>query len=441
MCDTIAALATPAGAGGIAVIRISGPDAEAVLRACFRRSGGETEWISHRMVYGHAVNAGGEMLDEAMAVLMRAPRSYTREDVAELHCHGGEFSVRRVLEAVFAAGARPAGPGEFTRRAYENGRIDLTRAEAVMRLISAQGDAEAREALRQMDGAVAREIDGVREAIAGLTAEIAACTDFPDEVEEAPAAGHVAREAGELAARLRAACDRDRGRVLEGGFRVVLAGKPNVGKSSILNALAGEERAIVTAQEGTTRDTLEVSLLLDGIRVRVTDTAGLREARDEAEAIGVSRARRAMEQADLVLAVIDASRPDPGPDEWVPAGGAAHAVVCNKIDLPGARRPEGAICVSAKTGEGIGALREKLREEACKAVSGGGLLTQERHVDAALRAAGALDAMRESIDSGFPLDLAAVDAGRALRALGEITGDDAQESVIDAVFSRFCVGK
>ncbi len=436
--DTIAAIATPPGVGGIAILRVSGPDAERILSVLFHQSA----WESHRLTYGH-LRHGGEVLDEAMGVLMRAPRSYTREDVAEFHCHGGDAVCRRVLEAVLSLGARPAQPGEFTRRAFENGRIDLSQAEAAMLLIGAQGEAAARAALSQMGGAVSRLIRAAKDRLVDMLSEIAACTDFPDEVEEAPTAAKLIREAKALAGDLRAACDARQGRVLEQGLSVVLTGRPNVGKSSMLNALLGEERAIVTAEPGTTRDTVHGTLELDGVRVRLTDTAGLRRAEGEAEGLGIRRAREAVEAADLLIIVLDASRPLSDEDAQLlsETEGKDRLVVLNKSDLPPVLSLPHDLTVSAETGAGMDALREKLRKRAAAALPDSALLTQARHVDAASRAAAALDEMAQSLESGAPVDLAAVDASEALRALGEITGESAEESVVDAVFRNFCVGK
>ena len=364
--DTIAAIATPPGTGGVAIVRISGPEAEKTLRSAFRRGDKKTEWKSHEFVYGHIVR-GGETVDEGMAVLMRAPRSYTREDVAELHCHGGETVTRMTLEAALAAGARPAQPGEFTRRAFENGRVDLAQAEAVMRLIGAQGEAAARQARRQMDGAVSRGVEKARQKLLDMLAEIAACTDFPDEIEEAPTAAKLLDEARTLSGALRAACDPRSARVLETGFNVVIAGRPNVGKSSLLNALLGEERAIVTSEAGTTRDAVRGAMELAGVRVNLTDTAGLREADSEAEKIGVKRAKEAVANADLALVVLDASQPLTEEDRETLAETESvnRWILLNKTDLPAAARlPAADMTISAQTGEGVEMLRERLREEA-----------------------------------------------------------------------------
>lgn len=313
-----------------------------------------------------------------------------------------------------------------------------------MRLIGAQGEAAARQARRQMDGAVSRGVEKARQELLDMLAEIAACTDFPDEIEEAPTAAKLLDEARTLSGALRAACDPRSARVLETGFNVVIAGRPNVGKSSLLNALLGEERAIVTSEAGTTRDAVRGAMELAGVRVNLTDTAGLREADSEAEKIGVKRAKEAVANADLALVVLDASQPLTEEDRETLAETESvnRWILLNKTDLPAAARlPAADMTISAQTGEGVETLRERLREEAKKAQGGGALLTQARHIDAAQRAAESLDAMCRTLESGTPLDFAAVDATDALRALGEITGEDAAETVVDAVFANFCVGK
>lgn len=436
--DTIAAIATPPGIGGIAILRVSGPEAASIGEALFGASLPE----SHRLTYGHIVHRG-ERIDEVMAVLMRAPRTYTREDVLELHCHGGDFTCRRVLEAVLSLGARPAQPGEFTRRAFENGRIDLSQAEAAMLLIGAQGEAAARAALRQMEGAVSRGILSACERLTGMLAEIAACTDFPDEIDEAPTAKALSRTARELARALEGACDARKGRALEQGLSIVIAGRPNVGKSSLLNALLGEPLAIVTPEPGTTRDAVRGSLILSGMRVNLTDTAGLRDTEGQAEAIGIARARAAMEQADLLLIVLDASAGLSDEDAALLAATerARRIVLLNKSDLPVLLDVPHDLLISAESGEGMDALRAALCEFAESAQMGDAYLTQARHIDAAMRAAEALRNMAEALDGGLPVDLAAIDAREALLALGEITGENVDESIVDAVFRGFCVGK
>lgn len=436
--ETIAAIATPPGLGGIAILRVSGPESAMIAKVLFSRP----LQTSHLLTYGYIVDQG-ERLDEAMAVYMRAPRSYTREDVVEFHCHGGDMVARRVLEAILALGARPAMPGEFTKRAFENGRIDLAQAEAAMMLIGAQGEAAARAALSQMRGAVSRKIRAAQEEIIEMLSTIAACTDFPDEIEEAPTARKLSDQARKLSETLISACDARRGHILENGLSVVIAGKPNVGKSSLLNALLCEERAIVTAQPGTTRDTVHGSMLLSGIRVNLTDTAGLREAEEHAERIGIDRAKAAIETADLLLLMFDASSPLSAEDQSLldETAGRDRIIILNKADLPVTLTLPYDVLLSAKTLDGLDALRSLIASRAAATQAGDALLTQARHVDTALRAASLLAAMASSLEEGVPIDFASIDAREALAILSEITGESAEESVIDAVFQNFCVGK
>lgn len=448
--DTIAAIATARGQGGIAILRVSGPQAEAVLRKIFRPAKGEKEnFPSHLLVYGHVVSAG-EPVDEAMAVLMRAPRSYTREDVAELHVHGGLLPASLALALSLEAGARAAEPGEFTRRAFLNGRVDLSQAEAVMGLISAGGRQAARAAMRQLQGGPSRFIKDALDKLYGLMAGLEAAIDYPEEVEEKEATSHLREGLVSLAAELTSACDRRGARLLEQGMDVVLCGRPNAGKSSLLNALLMEDRAIVTDVPGTTRDILTGTMELHGIPVTVRDTAGLRETADTVEKIGVQRAQEAIRQADAVILVIDAGLPLSCEDRALllspPEGD--FAVALNKSDLPPAVTAEEinrlnpavpVIPLSALTGEGMDALRAYLAEKAGEPSRL--VLTSSRHMDAARRAANSLLRAAESLAGGVPLDLAAVDMRDALSALGEITGDQVEERILDQVFSRFCVGK
>ncbi|MDR0397151.1 MAG: tRNA uridine-5-carboxymethylaminomethyl(34) synthesis GTPase MnmE [Oscillospiraceae bacterium] len=445
MSDTIAAFATPPGIGGVAVLRVSGPDAERILRAAFGK-----RMISHRLTHGALIDPEtGEAIDECMAVLMRAPRSFTREDVAEIHCHGGVAVMDRALRVVIRQGARPAEPGEFTRRAFENGRIDLAQAEAVMRLIGARGEAAARAALRQMRGGVSRFVKEAAAELVDMLAGIEAAIDFPDEVEEWETAARIADLTGKLAHKLEEASDPRAGRVLDDGLDVAITGPPNAGKSSLLNALLAEDRAIVHESPGTTRDVLFAEAQVAGMRVRLSDAAGLRDTDDPVESIGVSRARERLDQADLVIMVVDASVPEV---PILPRVARDRLIIAlNKNDLraalDGSMLGAGSPClsVSAATGDGLDALRSLIAERAAALAPESAILTGARHAGAALNAARSLrDARASLLDEslrGAALDLAAIDLKDALRELSLVTGEDASESVVNRVFSTFCVGK
>ena len=448
MHDTIAAQATPAGEGGIAIVRVSGERCAEILTRVFRPLNGKP-LENRRLTFGHVVD-GEEIVDEAMAVLMRAPYSYTREDVAEIQCHGSDALVRRILYLLIAAGARMAKPGEFTCRAFMNGRIDLTQAEAVMRMIHAGSERAMRSAIRQMEGGVSAFVRHAREEIIALMAEIAAAIDFPDEVEEVQTAAQVRARCEEIIARLQSSCNVKAGRIEDEGLRVVLAGRPNAGKSSLLNALLQEERAIVTDIPGTTRDTLTEAVQMDGVRVCLTDTAGLRETGDAVERIGVERAHKALTGADVRLLVIDGSQPFSEEDRQTLMGLEPHAVVLTKGDLASvvdeaaiARAfPEAArLVVCAITGEGLDALRRLIVSFAPEEGEESAALSQARHAEAAMRACASLGDAIQAIDAEMPLDMCAVDLAAALDCLGEITGETMSEEVISQVFARFCVGK
>ncbi|MDR2658239.1 MAG: tRNA uridine-5-carboxymethylaminomethyl(34) synthesis GTPase MnmE [Oscillospiraceae bacterium] len=455
MSDTIAAFATPPGIGGVAVLRISGPDAGGILRAMFRHSGGSL--ASHVLTYGRLVDpSSNEIIDECMAVFMRAPRTFTREDVAEIHCHGGLAVMDRALRVVRTLGARIAEPGEFTRRAFENGRIDLTQAEAVMRLIGARGEAAARAAVRQLAGGASRFVKEVTDELITALAGIEAALDFPDEIEEQETAARVADLSELLAHKLMQASDPRAGRVLDDGLDAVIAGPPNAGKSSLLNALLEEDRAIVHSAPGTTRDVLTAEMTVAGLRVRLSDTAGLRETVDPVESIGVNRARARLANADLVLMMIDAAVPFEADGLRAAASAPLDRMIIllNKCDI-GVAADESAfdtiapdvprLRVSAKTGEGLGAVRDLIAKRALALAPESAILSGARHAQAAQAAARSLREAAASLRGGgycgAALDLAAIDLRAALRGLESITGVEADEAVIDRIFSTFCVGK
>lgn len=448
--DTIAAIATAPGQGGVGIVRVSGPEAERILMALFRPAKrGLRALPTHLMTYGRVVD-GADAVDECMAVLMRAPRSYTREDVAEFQLHGGGYACQRVLGLCLREGARLAEPGEFTRRAFLNGRIDLSQAEAVMGLIAARGEQAHQAAMRQLAGGPSAFIRQAADELYALAAGVAACVDYPEEITEEEAAADLAPRLEALARRLDNACDERAARLVSQGLRAVLCGRPNVGKSSLLNALLGEDRAIVTAIPGTTRDVVSGTLLLGGCEIHLTDTAGLRDTEDPVERIGVVRSGQAMAQADVVLAVLDGSVPlTPEDCAMVRGLGAANTLLLiNKRDLPAAW-PETALSallpgapvltLSAARPDSLTPLKTELRRRA--AVSDQLTLTQPRHLEAARRAATHLRQAVATLSAGLPIDLCAVDLSAAQSALSEITGDQVDERLLDAVFSQFCVGK
>ena len=446
--ETIAAIATAPGTGGIGIVRISGPEAEKILCRVFQPLKGNGEAPeSHRLVLG-TLHDGEREIDRCMAVLMRAPRSYTREDVAELQVHGGGYVTREALEVCLKQGARLAEPGEFTRRAFLNGRIDLSQAEAVMRLISARGEQQHRAAVRQMEGGASRFVREAADRLYALQAGLAACIDYPEEITEEEGTEQLAEGLEALIRMLREALNERGARMIENGLKVVLTGRPNVGKSSLLNALIGEERAIVTNVPGTTRDTIREEIILDGMPVVLTDTAGIRETDDPIEKMGVDRSRKAAREAEMALLVLDASEPMTAEDRdllmELPEDGA---VVLNKTDLQQQLRVEdiadirpGIRCVvcSAREPETLGAVKDLIRKQT--EVSDRMALTQPRHQEIIRRAIRHLEDAQRTAETNA-LDLAATDLQAAQAALGEITGDQVDERLLDSVFEQFCVGK
>ncbi|MBR1409100.1 MAG: tRNA uridine-5-carboxymethylaminomethyl(34) synthesis GTPase MnmE [Clostridia bacterium] len=447
LTDTICAQATPPGEGGIAILRMSGPRASGILKEVFRPASGSL--IPRMLTYGKVVD-GDDTADEAMAVLLPGPRSYTRQDVAEIHCHGSQALTSRILRLLMARGARPAEPGEFTYRAFALGRIDLSQAEAVMRMIRADSDRAMKSAVRQIEGGVSSFIKDAREEIIGMLSALSAAIDFPDEVEEQETREALLKKCALLKERLSSSTDPREGRLEDEGLRVALCGQPNAGKSSLLNALLGEDRAIVTAIPGTTRDVIEARTQMDGYSVILTDTAGLRDAGDEVERIGIERAQKALSEADVRLMVIDGSEPLEEESLKLAEEISPHLVVISKEDLPQAFATSAlekalpgvpVLSVSAPSGEGLAELKTKIASLAKPEAGEGAILTQARHAEAALRACASIGDAIAALNDGFETDVAAVDLSAALDALGEITGETLSEQVIDEVFARFCVGK
>ncbi len=438
--DTIAAISTPPGEGAVAVIRISGPDAHAICGRIFRGRKPVSGLDARTLAFG-IFHDGEERLDEGLLAVFHAPRSYTGEAMAEMHCHGGVLVAARILEAVLAAGARPAEPGEFTRRAFLNGKMDLTQAEAVMDVIRASTPRALRAAGEQLEGRLGVAIRDIRQTLLATVAHLEAYIDFPEE-GIAPHAGRRlledVRAAGNAIQSLLATADE--GRILREGVRLVLCGAPNAGKSSLLNRLLGFERAIVSAIPGTTRDTIEEFASLHGIPFRITDTAGLRETHDAVEREGVERARHAIAQADVILHVIDST-----------AGAAApiapdEIVAVNKIDLAPKELeiPNLKFEISCLTGAGIPALVDAIVAKACGQRSGEAPMLaaiNARHQACLRRAREFLVLAEKELVAEAPPELASVPLREALEAVGEVTGETGIEDILGQIFSTFCIGK
>ncbi len=478
--DTIAAISTPLGLGGIGIVRLSGPDALAIAARVFQPASASRAVLaqeSFTTCYGRVMD-GDEVVDEAILTVMRAPRTYTTQDVVEINCHGGIVPLRRTLELVLHQGARLADPGEFTKRAFFFGRIDLAQAEAVCDIINARTEEARRAAVSQLQGRLSAEINDLREGIINLLMHLEAAIDFgEDDVEFLSAAEQAARLGALLDRIARLLADADSGRALREGLRAAIVGRPNVGKSSLMNALLGESRVIVTEVPGTTRDVVEDAVNIGGIPVILADTAGLRDTDDLVESVGVERARAAMDAADLVLLVMDGSQPLQEEDErlleQVPPG--RTVVVVNKsdleqrlrldlavpdlglqpqvLDLPRQRRlqsatsassPPPAIPISALHHTGLDELREAITRmvwHGQAGPSGETLVTNVRHKDALERTQTALVAARSTLAQSLTEEYVAEDLRAALDALGEIVGATPNEEIINRIFDSFCIGK
>lgn len=456
MADTIAAVATPAGEGSISVIRISGGQALQIAARVFRASSGRSlsEAAGYTAMHGMVCEpVTGEAVDEAVALIFRAPHSYTGEDVVELSCHGGQAVTRGVLRCVIDAGATPAQAGEFTKRAFLNGKMDLAQAESVMQIISAQGQAAARAALGTLGGRLSRDLSGVRESLLALAAHLAAFADYPEDEIPELRPEQVQQTLEEALADLENLLARfDTGKLIREGVTTVIVGRPNVGKSALMNLLSGEERSIVTDIAGTTRDIVEETVQVAGVTLRLADTAGLRDTPDPVEKIGVDRARGRLEEAQLILAVFDRSRPLDAEDYQLLSLCAARTAVAviNKSDLAPAIdfapiREKIPCCAEICATDGTGAA--ELERAIARALgtagfdTGAPLLISDRQRDCCNRARTAVREALDALTAGVTLDAVTVCIQDALSALMELTGERAGEAVVDEVFSKFCVGK
>ena len=455
MNDTIAAIATAQAPSAIGILRLSGPDTCAILDGVFCPKNGKpmSAQDGRNMVYGTLLDSAGRVIDNALCVLFRAPNSYTGEDCAEIHCHGSPIVLNEGLTSLFSKGARQAAGGEFTRRAFLNGRMDLIQAEAVVDLIDAETAEAARNAVGQLSGTLSRTVDEIYEALMAVVSRFYAVVDYPDEdiedLQRAELLDTLRRSENKLQELL---ATFSRGKLLKSGVPTVILGKPNAGKSSLLNALLGYERAIVTDVAGTTRDTVEEKVRLDHVLLRLIDTAGIRETADSVEKIGVERSRVAAGKASLALLVLDGSAPLDAEDESaiaVAEGVANLVVIVNKADLPRridvgalADRFDNVISLSAKTGEGITTLTDHITSlYPAGSAAQGELLTNARQADAVSRAWNAVREARSALRIGMTPDVVLSDVENALSALGELNGKSLREDLVATIFSRFCVGK
>ena len=455
--SVIAAIATPPGEGALAIVRLSGEGSLQVADRVFRGTDALASLPGYTARHGQVVGRAGEAVDEVVALVFRAPRSYTGEDMVEFSCHGGMLVTREVLSAVIASGARPARPGEFTRRAFMNGKIDLSQAEAVADLISAQSERARMHSLEQLEGKLGRRVGELRRRLIDLCALLELELDFSEEGIELVQRGEIRQQVADVRAVLETMSrSYEQGKVEREGVLVVLAGRPNVGKSSLFNALLGENRAIVTPVPGTTRDTIEESLVIEGLLFKLVDTAGLQRATDPVEAEGIDRTRHQVRYADIVLLVEDAS----GSGEEEEIADALRGlrknqrliVVFNKTDIVPLERAGGrklgAKCItvigtSATKREGIDRLCKCLVESvAGKEDSREGIvLTSKRHLDAILHAQESLALALEAAERGETNEFIALDVRNAASHLGEITGEVTSEEILQSVFARFCIGK
>jgi len=453
--DTSAAISTGPGEGAIGIVRISGEDAIRIADEVYRLKDKRLkEQPSHTIHYGHIVDPkNDEVIDEVMVTVLRAPKTFTREDVVEINCHGGIVAINRILQLVLRMGARLAEPGEFTKRAFLNGRIDLSQAEAVMDLIRAKTDKSMQMAMRQLDGELSKLIQNLRQEILNTLAQVEVNIDYPeyDDVEEMTL--QLLREKTQQVSQgIRALLNTaSQGKILRDGLKTAIVGRPNVGKSSLLNVLLREEKAIVTDIEGTTRDVIEEYVNINGVPLKLVDTAGIRETEDIVEQIGVERSKKALKEADLVLLVLNASEPLTDQDRQLLeiSQDSNRIILLNKVDLPEKieidQLPEDHIKISVLKNQNIDQIEDRINtlffENAGLVEQDATYLSNARHISLIEKAVESLQAVNEGLALGMPVDLLQVDLTRTWEILGEITGDAAPDELITQLFSQFCLGK
>lgn len=456
--DTIVGISTAPGSGGIGIIRLTGYEAITIADKVFNGMKDKSlqELKSHTIHYGHIYNEANEVVDEVLVMLMKAPHTYTKEDVVEINCHGGIIVLQKMLELLLRKGARLAEPGEFTKRAFLNGRIDLSQAEAVIDIINSKTDLALKTSVNQLEGSINKKVKEIRGQLLETIAHIEASIDYPEYDMEQLTAKKVRTNTQEIKNHIQMLLDTaDTGRIIKEGIRTVIIGKPNVGKSSLMNALLKEQRAIVTEIPGTTRDILEEYVNIGGIPLRIVDTAGIRETEDRVEKIGVKRSKEQVESSELIIFVLDISRPISEEDYAIMEliKDKKAIIVLNKkdlqknLDIEPVRQlvPKGVFVeISAKEERGLDDFEAILKDMFMLGninVNENTYITNVRHKDALVKAVDSLNNVIESINAGMPEDCFAIDLKACYEYLGEVTGDSVSESIIDQIFSQFCLGK
>ena len=454
--DTIAAVATTVGEGGVSIIRVSGDKSLKIVSSIFEgKNKRELDDIkSYTMRYGHIVDKNKNHIDEVIVSYMKGPRSFTAEDVVEINCHGGVIATNRVMQEVLKVGARMAEPGEFSKRAFLNGRIDLSQAEAIVDIINAKTELSMKSALMQSEGGISKEIEILRNDLLSTIAHIEATVDYPEDDLEEVTADMAVLKLNEVLLTINNLLDTaDEGKILREGLNTVIVGKPNVGKSSLLNALTKENRAIVTDIPGTTRDVIEEYINISGVPIKIIDTAGIRETEDLVEKIGVEKSKEKINEADLIVLILDNSRAIGEEDKEIIEyiKDKKYIVLLNKIDLDGKINKDDLIGlnsdyifnVSIKTGENIEKIKECIKELFFKGeiATNDIIITNTRHKEALFRSKENIESAIDALKNTFAIDLASIDIRNAWTILGQITGNTLEENIIDKIFSEFCLGK